>query len=122
MSDLLSKYHSLSFLFLFFAINISAQKDKLYSEFDVEIKADYRYFFNDGLYEGQHRNYPSLAIEPNYYLEWADGNQSLNFTGFARLDRDENRTHWDIRELYWQGVKNNWELSLGAKKNILGRY
>ena len=120
MSDQLLKYPFLSFLFLFFTINISAQKDKLYSEFDVEIKADYRYFFKGGLYEGQHRNYPSIAIEPNYFLEWADGSQSLNFTGFARLDRDGNRTHWDIRELYWQGVKNNWELSLGAKKIFWG--
>ena len=120
MPNLSLTYFHLLFLVILFSFPLFGQEDKTYSEFDVEIKADYRYFFNDGLYEGQKRHYPSLAIEPEFYLEWADGNQSLNFTGFARLDRDGNRTHWDIRELYWQGVKNNWELSLGAKKIFWG--
>ena len=120
MSSQFIKYRFLSLAFILIGINLSAQSDKFYSEFDLELKADYRYFFSDGLYEGQHKHYPGFAIEPNYFLEWADGNQSLNFTGFARLDRDGNRTHWDVRELYWQGVKNNWELSLGAKKVFWG--
>ncbi|MEO1262961.1 MAG: hypothetical protein AAFZ15_29400 [Bacteroidota bacterium] len=120
MTSQLFKQIAPLFLFALVAITTTAQESKTYTEFDIEIKADYRYFFKDGLYDGQHRQYPSLAIEPNYFLEWADGNQSLNFTGFARFDRDDNRTHFDIRELYWQGVKNDWELSLGAKKIFWG--
>lgn len=98
----------------------NAQTSDLYSEFGLEIKADYRYFFQDGLYDGQRQHFPSLAIEPDLLLEWADGNQRLQFSGFARLDVDGNRSHWDIRELYWQWVNNDWELSLGAKKIFWG--
>ncbi|MEM9920178.1 MAG: hypothetical protein AAF990_18925, partial [Bacteroidota bacterium] len=108
------------FLLLSPAFIFAQKKSNLYQEFDLEVKADYRFFFKDGLYEGQHLHYPSLAIEPEYFLEWADGQQRIHFAGFARLDRDEQRTHWDIRELYWQWVKNEWELSLGAKKIFWG--
>ena len=102
------------------ATAIAAQDDNLYQEFTLELKGDYRFYFKEGEYTGQEQHFPSLAIEPEYFLEWADGNQSLNFRGYLRLDRDDQRTHWDIRELYWQYVKNDWELSLGAKKIYWG--
>ncbi|MEM8939996.1 MAG: hypothetical protein AAGC64_11675, partial [Bacteroidota bacterium] len=46
--------------------------------------------------------------------------ESINFKGFIRVDRDDPRTHWDIRELYFQKAKNNWELSIGLKKIFWG--
>jgi len=124
MKKQFSKYKTLTFLFLlgmFMSVNVLGQeKDKLYEEFNFEFEFEYRYFFKEGLYPGQKQHFPSIAFRPEYYLEWAEGNQSLNFSGFLRIDRDERRTHWDIREMYWQMVKSNWELSVGAKKVFWG--
>lgn len=110
-------------LLIFSLEEIAGQSNKssLYKEFSLELKSEYRYFFEDGLYPGQKDHYPSLAIEPELFLEWDDGKQLFKFTGFARWDaQDSRRTHWDIRELYWQKVANNWELSIGLKKIFWG--
>ncbi|MEL7426264.1 MAG: hypothetical protein AAFN81_24940 [Bacteroidota bacterium] len=98
----------------------NAQEKDIYTEWNLESQFDYRYFLEDPLLDGQHRNYPSLALIPEGLIEWNEGRHSLNFKGFFRLDRDENRTHWDIRELYWQYYQKNWELSVGAKKIFWG--
>lgn len=111
----------LLFLFILFSLQVYGQNDsKFYKEFNLESEVDYRFFLEKGLYNGQERHFPSLALQPEYLMEWDEGDQSLNFTGFFRLDVDENRTHWDIRELYWQWVKGNAELSVGAKKIFWG--
>lgn len=99
----------------------SQDKSKTYSEFSGNVGVDYRYFFEDGLYDGQRTGFPGITVEPKYFLEWKGGEQSLNFTGFGRLNfRDDSRSHIDIRELYWQKAKNNWELSVGLKKLYWG--
>ena len=91
------------------------------ADFSLEINGEYRSFFKEGAYPGQKSQFPAFAIQPELSLEWDDGQQLFNFTGFARWDlQDDNRTHWDIRELYWQWVKNDWELSVGAKKIYWG--
>lgn len=90
------------------------------SDFELEIEAEYRYFYDDNAFEDQKTHFPSLAFRPEYTLEWNDGYESINFTGFLRIDRDDPRTHWDIRELYYQKAKDNWELSIGAKKIYWG--
>jgi hypothetical protein len=85
------------------------------------IGIDYRFFPEQGLYAGQKQHYPSIALQPEIYQEWSGGEQSLVFTGFARLDQhDKKRSHWDIREFYWQFFKDNWELSLGLKQIFWG--
>ncbi len=92
-----------------------------YSEFTGEIEGSYRYFPEESLYPGQHEEYFSSAFQPKLYLEWNDGKQSFNFQGFARLDQyDNQRTHADIREMYWQKVFRTWEMSVGLKKIFWG--
>jgi len=100
-----------------------AQEDpKTYTEFSMDIEASNRYFFNEGLYPGQERNYLSISFQPEYLIEWDEGVHSIKFVGFARLDQyDDRRTHADIRELYWQTYSNNWEFSLGFKKVFWGK-
>ncbi len=111
---------------LFFLLSghllLTAQTDKkkVKHDFELEIQAEYRYFTDDPLFEGQESNFPSIAFYPDYSLEWNKGYESINFTGFFRIDRDDERTHWDIRELYYQKAKNNWELSVGLKKIYWG--
>ncbi len=116
------KYQYLVLLFSFFLNQngLSQNEEKINDEFNLELEIEYRYFFNQGLYRGQGQHFPSVAFRPEYFIEWDDGSQNINFSGFVRLDRDDKRTNWDIRELYWQLVKPKWELSLGAKKVFWG--
>ena len=107
-------------LFLvFFSTLMQAQRD-VYHEFSGYVGMDYRYFFNDGLYVNQKQGFPSAVFQPEYLYEWNNGDDRIKFIGFFRIDRDEKRSHMDIRELYYQKVKNNWELSVGLKKIFWG--
>ena len=63
----------------------------------------------------------SFSAQPEFYGEWSQGDQSLLFVPFVRVDQhDGNRTHLDIRELYWQRIWRNWELSIGLRKIFWG--
>ncbi|MBV6644405.1 MAG: hypothetical protein KI790_03095 [Cyclobacteriaceae bacterium] len=103
-----------------FASHGHAQEDQ-YTDFKAEVNADYRVFFNEGLYDEQRQHYLSIAFKPEFVQEWQKGRYSLKFTGFGRIDQyDKRRTHFDIRELYWQMVAGNSELSVGIKKIFWG--
>ncbi|MFY0654786.1 MAG: hypothetical protein JXQ96_22330 [Cyclobacteriaceae bacterium] len=105
---------------LSFYQNASAQK-KVQSDFSGYVGYSYQQFLETGLYENQRTGFPSFSFEPEFNLEWDEGSQSLNATAFGRLNfRDESRTHFDFRELYWRKVKNDWELSVGLKKIYWG--
>lgn len=94
---------------------------KVYKEFSGNVSLENRYFTSEPLYAGQHRNYISFSLQPEYLIEWQGGSQSIKFTGFGRVDQyDARRTHFDIRELYYQTVHTNWELSIGLKKVFWG--
>lgn len=111
----------LTVAFLSLSLSSWAQEKSVYQDFQLEILWDNRYFFNPGLYAGQERNYISLAAQPEYSLEWADGRHNIKGILFGRWDQhDDNRSHFDVRELYYQYVGKNWELSLGAKKVFWG--
>jgi hypothetical protein len=63
----------------------------------------------------------SLSLQPEYFKEWDEGNQSFTFVPFLRLDSmDRERSHWDIRELTWVKVADNWELRAGVRKLFWG--
>ena len=96
------------------------EKSALSHDFELEVEGEYSYFYNDGLFSDQENHFPSIAFRPEYTVEWNKGYESINFTGFFRFDRDDKRTHWDIRELYYQKAKGNWELSIGLKKVYWG--
>ena len=97
------------------------EKEKnTYQEFGLEVEGEYRYFYDDGQFEGQKNNFPSIALTPEYSIEWNKGYESFNVVAFFRLDVDDARTHWDIRELYYQKAKGSWELNLGIKKIFWG--
>jgi len=81
-----------------------------------------RGYAEDPGFAGQDSGSPtSLVFEPEYYRELAGGDQSLTFRPFARLDSvDDERTHFDIRELSWRRVERNWELLAGVSKVFWG--
>ncbi len=117
------KYIYFITLLLYGLQNIHSQNKipkKVNHDFELELEAEYRYFYDDALFEGQENHFPSLAVRPEYAIDWNKGYESINFKGFFRLDVDDERTHWDLRELYYQKAKSNWEFSLGLKKVYWG--
>lgn len=78
-------------------------------------------FFHNSLDSQQHNHYISGSIETEIYHEWDGGMQSLAFVPFYRLSQhDSRRTHFDIRELTWLKVANDWELRVGIRKEFWG--
>ncbi|WP_025666495.1 hypothetical protein [Aquimarina megaterium] len=119
------KIKSIYYIILLLCIGntIYAQNEtakKVNHDFELELEGEYRYFYDNALFEDQEDHFPSLAIQPEYKAEWNAGYESINFKGFFRLDVDDERTHWDIRELYYQKAKKNWEFNLGLKKVYWG--
>ena len=116
-------FYSIAGIVLLFQNEVKAQDDeqgKPIHDFELEVEGEYRYFPNEGAFTGQEDHFPSIALTPEYSVEWNDGYESVNFTGFFRADRDDERTHWDIRELYYQKAQGNWEVSIGLKKVYWG--
>ncbi len=69
----------------------------------------------------QESNDISLAVEPEYALQWDDGRQSFITRLFGRWDQaDEARSHADIREMMWLKAAENWELQVGIGKVFWG--
>jgi len=63
----------------------------------------------------------SFVFESEYYHEWDNSNQSIAFVPFVRLDENDNeRTHFDIRELTYLKAAEDWELRLGIRKVFWG--
>ncbi len=111
-------------IFLFFSYTFvysQPTEEKLFSDFFLEIFLDQRIFPNTGIIPLQKEYYPSLAINPEFTIEWDQGSQLFQFSGFARWEQgNTRRSHWDIQELYWMRVQDQWELSLGFKKVFWG--
>ena len=79
-----------------------------------------RLFFHDPLYTGQETSSGSFVFQPEYYHEWENGSSFL-FVPFGRVDStDSERTHFDIRELYYLRPTEDWELRFGAGKVFWG--
>jgi len=63
----------------------------------------------------------SFVFESEYFHEWDDGDQSIAFVPYVRVDENDNeRTHFDIRELTYLKVAERWELRLGIRKIFWG--
>ncbi|MHC4656975.1 MAG: hypothetical protein ACYTDW_18365, partial [Planctomycetota bacterium] len=84
------------------------------------IEGEGRTFFHDALFDGQERDNFSFAFQPEYYHEWESGS-SFIFVPFLRLDSaDSRRTHFDIRELNYLWLTDEWELRAGVGKVFWG--
>ena len=89
-------------------------------EFSGFIGAETRLFPNSALHLGQKDESASLVAQPEYYHEFESGN-SFTFVPFYRLDSaDPERTHFDIRELTFLLLKEDFELRLGVRKVFWG--
>jgi hypothetical protein len=63
----------------------------------------------------------SLVLEPELYREWDEGRHSFTVKPFLRYDSlDSERTHFDLRELWWRRSERGWELLVGVSKVFWG--
>ena len=91
-------------------------------EYSGNASLEQRYYLQDALYPQQSRDDLSFSYTPELYTSFNDGSDSVLFRGFYRLDqRDQERTHGDIRELLWSHVGDDWEVKTGIGKVFWGQ-
>lgn len=89
-------------------------------EFSGNVALEGTAFFYDPLYDEQERHAGSISAQPEFYHEFKNGS-SLIFVPFARLDgADEERSHYDIRELNYLHLADGWEARIGVGKVFWG--
>ena len=84
--------------------------------------ADVRYFPESPQFPGQYSGAEaSLILNPEFRLKTDDGRHRFSLIPFLRLaGRDDERTHWDLREAYWLYLGREWELLVGLNKVFWG--
>jgi hypothetical protein len=111
-------FYILTFLVTAFA---ATAQNQFARDFRLIAGFEERFFPKSGLYSGQKQNYLSVSLQPEFELSWNEKKHTIRGTFFGRYDQhDQRRTHADIRELYWQTVKGNHEISAGIKKIFWG--
>lgn len=99
-------------------IPILFAQDVISGEWDLsgDVSVELRIFPDDVKFSDQDNYHfdPSFKIEPEITYEFTSGNDRLTFIPFFRYDlEDNNRTHFDIRELNWLHITSNWSLLIG---------
>ena len=97
------------------------------AEFEVSgyVGAEWREYLEEGQFNTDDvtqtdRQY-GLVAEPEFAWSLADGEHTIVFKPFGRLDSaDSQRTHADIRELSWLTYGDDWELTAGISKVYWG--
>jgi hypothetical protein len=83
---------------------------------------EYRYFWDEPRYAGQLRHSQgSLVAGPELRYRTDDRKHYFGFVPFVRIDgRDDERTHFDLREAYYRRVGKGWELLAGVNRVFWG--
>lgn len=90
-------------------------------EITGEIGLEQRVFTDDAQFGPDYDSNVSAYFEPEFYHEWNGKKDTFTFTPYARVDEhDDERTHFDIRELTWVHVGDDWELRTGARIDFWG--
>lgn len=64
---------------------------------------------------------PSIAFQPEFVFEWADGDNRLTFEPFIRWDaHDRRRTHFDMREGSYLHLAESWDIVVGLSRVFWG--
>jgi hypothetical protein len=86
---------------------------------------EWREHFEEGQFNSAHSTQADrqlgLTVEPEMVWSLADGEHTIVFKPYARIDsEDEERSHFDIRELSWMTYGDDWELTAGLSKVYWG--
>ena len=109
--------HALIIFSLLFVNSASWAEVELQGNIEVQM----RLFTQDAVIDTLASDNYSIAIEPEFFYSWNDGDDQFEFVPFARLDQhDDERSHVDVRELSWVHVSENWESRIGIRKEFWG--
>ncbi|MDC0609975.1 hypothetical protein OAP63_04525 [Vibrio sp.] len=87
-------------------------------EVSGQINIENRYFFMDGD-DDQRNNDPSIVLAPQF--DWALNDADITFIPFYRYDNmDNERSHFDIRELKFLTYQGDYEVRIGINKVFWG--
>lgn len=87
---------------------------------DLDLGLQTRTYRQRGM-NGQRRFQPSLSARLELHRSWDDDRSSVTFTPFVRIDgNDDERSHADVRELFYTRLGEDWELHLGARQIFWG--
>ena len=101
-------------------VSHTGQRPERFRSVDLDLGLQTRTFFESGR-DGQSRFHPALSLQMDYYNSWDNERQSFTATPFYRFDaEDSERTHFDMRELFWSRVGDDWDLHLGARQVFWG--
>ena len=81
-----------------------------------------RWFTDDPAFTDQSKGgQTSLVLSPEWAWEGENRRHQVRFAPFLRVDgRDDERTHFDLREGYWRYVWSDWELTAGVNTVFWG--
>lgn len=107
---------------LLLPMSVRADEGAAFSEWSGFVGVELRAFASSGQFDGQRGDATgSVVLEPEYFRESAGGNHRVVVRPFLRLDSaDEERSHFDLREAYWQVIGDQWSLDVGLRKVFWG--
>lgn len=105
---------------LFVAIALIFPERAVGGELSGYVALEGRFFPHEPLFSDQRYHNGSAVVQPEYYHEW-EGGSSFTMVPFFRLDSaDPERTHFDLRELFFLWVPEDFELGVGIRKFFWG--
>jgi len=101
---------------------LAVYSNNAFSEWSGNVAVESRYFIHDAQFPGQEDDLTgSISLQPEFRQQWKNGDAGFTFIPFVRVDSsDDERSHADIRELYFLQVKDELEFRLGINKVFWG--
>lgn len=85
------------------------------------VEAEFRHYPSEALFEDQKRSFTSIAVQGEFSWSSENEDHEVNFKPFGRYSSsDGNRSHADIRELYYLYSGTGWQLEAGLNKVYWG--
>ena len=87
-------------------------------EYSGSLGVETRAFFESPQFDSQFNGFQSsVFVEPELTWYSNEEDHQLALTLFARGDdRDDERSHFDVREAYWLWIGDDWELTVGVDR------
>lgn len=103
------------------AIGIALSSTAQAGEFSGNVALEGRYYTDDAAFAGQSDGGISLSLQPEFKHKWDNDHNVFTFIPFYRWDdKDDERSHGDIRQLDLIMAKGDWEFQAGVSKVYWG--